>query len=271
MKCALCKAGEASQDSHIIPSFVGRWIKESSPTGFLRKPAEPNKRVQDLTKGPLLCAVCEERFSKLETTFSNQVFREVCHKGKGALAFDYSNWFHRFCVSISWRALTFLARTEGTDRLPHGQGAMVMQALDTWRVYLLEQELDIGKFRQHFLILDAPESATGMGPQELAALGRYIKRAVDFNTIHAPDECYIFSKLCDILIVGTVLDPNPKQWVRTEVALDKGRYEPGDFQVSGCYRVFFDTALEQVRNGWDAMSANQTEKILETFRKRRSK
>src|SRR5689334_14659561 len=153
MQCALCKTGEAREQSHIVPAFVFRWLKQSSPTGYLRGTDEPNKRLQDGEKGPLLCDVCEDRFSKLETEFANKVFREVHHQMRGDLAFDYSDWLHRFCVSISWRTLTRLARDGGVNDLPFGHGKFVVEALEQWRLYLMEQTPDVGRFVQHFFIL----------------------------------------------------------------------------------------------------------------------
>jgi hypothetical protein len=34
-KCALCHNVKELKDSHIIPAFVYRWIKETSATGYL--------------------------------------------------------------------------------------------------------------------------------------------------------------------------------------------------------------------------------------------
>ncbi len=51
-KCRLCGKNADLQESHIIPSFVYRWLKDSSGTGYLRFGPEPNKRVQDGYKNP---------------------------------------------------------------------------------------------------------------------------------------------------------------------------------------------------------------------------
>jgi hypothetical protein len=52
------------QESHILPSFVYRWMKETSATGYLRFGQQPNLRVQDGVKRHLLCANCEQRFNQ---------------------------------------------------------------------------------------------------------------------------------------------------------------------------------------------------------------
>ena len=53
--CALCKNKDTLQMSHIIPSFVGKWIKNTSVTGFLRQAISADIRRQDIPKKYLLC------------------------------------------------------------------------------------------------------------------------------------------------------------------------------------------------------------------------
>src|SRR3989338_2133962 len=67
MICKLCGINDELQNSHIIPSFIYRWLKETSGTGFLRFGQTPNKRVQDGLKDYLLCSSCEGLFQKLYT------------------------------------------------------------------------------------------------------------------------------------------------------------------------------------------------------------
>lgn len=63
--CALCKSQNIIlQDSHIIPKFVSRRLIKKSITGFLRQASNPNKRLQDGDSTYLLCADCEQKFSK---------------------------------------------------------------------------------------------------------------------------------------------------------------------------------------------------------------
>ena len=79
-KCALCHNVKELKDSHIIPAFVYRWIKETSATGYLRFSENINRRYQDGRKIKLLCLDCEERFNKYETSFSNNIFYPYANK-----------------------------------------------------------------------------------------------------------------------------------------------------------------------------------------------
>ena len=70
--CALCKKEKSFQISHIVPSFAGKWLKESSATGFMRELIPPNERIQDVSKIQLLCRDCERLLSGLETYLAKQ-------------------------------------------------------------------------------------------------------------------------------------------------------------------------------------------------------
>jgi len=75
--CRLCDVTNALQESHILPGFVYRWMKETSATGYLRFGQQPNLRVQDGLKLHLLCADCEQRLNEWETQFANQIFHPM--------------------------------------------------------------------------------------------------------------------------------------------------------------------------------------------------
>jgi hypothetical protein len=101
--CRLCGAIAQLQDSHFVPSFVFRWLKATSATGYIRFSLRPNVRAQDGPKSPMLCTACEARFNKWETEFANHVFYPTVQGRAEQCA--YSGWMVRFCVSLSWRVL----------------------------------------------------------------------------------------------------------------------------------------------------------------------
>ena len=72
--CRLCGDKAELRDSHVVPAFVARWIKDTSATGFLRSFNQPNRRVQDFKTERLLCQRCEQRFSSAEDQFSRLLF-----------------------------------------------------------------------------------------------------------------------------------------------------------------------------------------------------
>ncbi len=76
-KCHFCGDNEAIQNSHILPKYIFTWLKESSPTNYLRATDTPNRREQDGRKNEILCLKCENQFSKLENKFKAEVFEEL--------------------------------------------------------------------------------------------------------------------------------------------------------------------------------------------------
>src|SRR3989338_10236365 len=110
MICKLCGINDELQNSHIIPSFIYRWLKETSGTGFLRFGQTPNKRVQDGLKDYLLCSSCEGLFQKWETEFANKIFYPIVKNRE--IRFYYESWLLKFAVSLSWRVLTILRSEE---------------------------------------------------------------------------------------------------------------------------------------------------------------
>ncbi len=47
--CALCLKEKPLQESHLIPKFVGKWLKDEG-TGYLVSAEDASKRIQDIGK-----------------------------------------------------------------------------------------------------------------------------------------------------------------------------------------------------------------------------
>ncbi|WP_352259875.1 hypothetical protein [Psychrobacter sp. TB55-MNA-CIBAN-0194] len=77
--CKYCGERKAIKNSHIIPSFVYKWLKETSPTGFIRATDQPNRRKQDGLKSALLCEECEKSFSEVESLFKKDLFIKLAN------------------------------------------------------------------------------------------------------------------------------------------------------------------------------------------------
>ncbi|WIX32776.1 hypothetical protein QO259_18540 [Salinicola sp. JS01] len=77
--CKFYNKREAIENSHVIPSYIYKWLKDTSPTGYLRATSEPNKREQDGSKSPLLCKECERDFSEHENFFKKEIFSKVAN------------------------------------------------------------------------------------------------------------------------------------------------------------------------------------------------
>jgi hypothetical protein len=72
--CRLCGVISELRESHILPAFVYRWMKDTSATGYVRSSQQPNVRAQDGVKVHLLCGDCEARLNQWETEFARRIF-----------------------------------------------------------------------------------------------------------------------------------------------------------------------------------------------------
>ena len=88
-KCALCKKDCDLKNSHYIPSFIGKWLKNTSITGYIRTSDNIALRKQDLVKEYLLCANCENLFSKWEKLFAENVFYPYIENRSVIINYDY--------------------------------------------------------------------------------------------------------------------------------------------------------------------------------------
>ena len=149
--CALCLKKKPLRDSHIIPKFVGKWLKEEG-TGFLVSAADGSKRVQDLGTEKLLCEDCEQKFSKLENFFASNIFYPF-HKDK-VRKFDYDENLKPLIISMAWRGLQIIK--EGYLKKESGSplNSFVIQADKDWREFLNGESTSIDQYEAHMIFLD---------------------------------------------------------------------------------------------------------------------
>lgn len=114
-KCALCdEENIILKESHSIPKFVYQWVKETSPTPYLRSSDNVNVREQDGPKEYLLCGDCEEDLSAMETELAEKVFKKIANYRNQAEVIVVTNAMRAAVLSIFWRTLlTTLNRDNG--------------------------------------------------------------------------------------------------------------------------------------------------------------
>ncbi len=109
--------------SHVLPAFVFRWAKETSITGYLRFGKSPHRRAQDGLKVPLLCSRCEALLNLWERKFATQIFHP--YNADEGLRAAYGDWMLKFCVSVSWRVLTYFTSLDGLADWPEAKRSAV--------------------------------------------------------------------------------------------------------------------------------------------------
>lgn len=113
--CALCESTSVTlRESHSIPKFAYQWMKDTSPTPYLRSSDNINAREQDGPKEYLLCDDCERDLSDIETELAEKLFKKVANYRQQKDEIRITDKMRIAVLSIFWRALvTTLGRESG--------------------------------------------------------------------------------------------------------------------------------------------------------------
>jgi hypothetical protein len=236
---------------------VFAWLKESSSTGFIRFGENPNIRQQDGLKVPFLCGACEGRFNRWETPFATQFFRPL-HEGT-SISFDYESWMAKCCTSVAWRTLTYLKETGALQDWPRDLMLLADDALETWRIFLLDRRSDVAQFEQHLILMDSiAESAESQLPRKI---NRYLLRAVDMDVLASSSSAFVYVKMGRVVLVGFVLEPRSSDWRGTRINVARGRLAPSSLQVPGWLWAHMKHRAEVIAEVDESISTRQKTKI----------
>jgi len=114
--CNYCGAAPAIANSHVVPRFLGAYIKRNSPFGYMLNLWKTRPQF-DLDKGSYLCATCDNQvFSSWENYFAQNVWLDPLNAR--------SQWGDgrtiNFLVSLAYRyAIHFLATSPMTTSRPY--------------------------------------------------------------------------------------------------------------------------------------------------------
>lgn len=232
-KCALCLQTEELQDSHIIPAFAFRWLRDRFVTGHIRQTQNPNLRVQDGAKMPMLCSACEVLLSKDENAFASQLFHPmVC----GSERVAYRDWLLRFTVSLSWRVLKYCFGRNDKANYTDEQKMLVIEADTAWRDFLMKSRAHPGKFEQHLLVFTP---LTGQPPNNLPNfINRYLLGGIEMDIVGSEHSLMTFAKIGPFAFFGFVQRP-VGIWKDTKIHVKEGRVTAGQFQAPNSLGDFF--------------------------------
>ena len=204
--CALCGRNGDLKASHILPKFVGKWIKDTSATGFLAS-ATDGARVQDLPTFRLLCSDCEQRFSRLENPFADKIFYPLHNSGDSRL--EYGSWLEPFAVSLGWRILK--AGYEVVKSKHPALYSQMAQAEATWREFLLGDRQTMSPYENHLFFLDSTKIAAD-APEKFAW---YSRRAAGWSVFAHNNRIFTYAKLPGMAFVTSIHPKVLKGWKGT--------------------------------------------------------
>lgn len=170
---------------------------------------------------PFLCAECEGRLNAWETPFATHVFLPYHEQGQTTL--PYEGWLLKFCVSVSWRVLTYLRENGHTREMEAAFGADIDAALAMWAAFVRDERGDIGAFEQHLLPVSAIADVDGQLPENVQ---RYLMRATEIDRIWNSQSALAYAKLGRFMLIGFIREPEAAQWVGTKVEGGNGTIAP---------------------------------------------
>ncbi len=258
-KCKLCHLNTELKDSHVIPSFVGRWLKKTSATGyFIAVDTEgAAARSQDLYKTQLLCNDCEGILNQYETYFATHIFHPFKNGTLNAIASDEN--IGKFAVSISLRVLWLLQ--ESRDPLAIKWAHILNKLEQEWRQYLLCSEGFVkGVNSHHILFSNERLLAYGLGSAPNLILN--LLRTSVFYIYEKFGKAYIYSNMAGIQVISMIDPPELPTSIGTQVYPKQtlGGKDPPGIGWGGYFQniMEFSNGLDEIRNG---LSTNYKEMI----------
>lgn len=262
-KCRLCDEEKSLQESHIIPKFIFKWLKDTSATGYLRKSNNINKRVQDGLKQPWLCTSCEQRISKWEKYFADKIFYPLV---TGVEKVGYNQELLKFCVSISWRTLQYYNEISSLLHLNDELRVKMKECLLEWKNFILGNISSPGEFELHFYNFNIQIFNTNHKlPRNIH---RYLQRTVHIDVIATSITALVYVKLPNFILTGYIKLPNRSEWRETRVCVNNGIIAPKEMISfpSQLWEYIMNKA-EKLDLANNLLSGNQKEKIKEVYQK----
>jgi len=256
--CLLCGSTALLRESHIIPAFVVRWVKNTAATPYLRQAESPNLPRQDMTKLRLLCERCEELFSRSEKTFCERIF--LPYQEQTRRSFGYDKWLLHFAVSLAWRTTVKEIKTfrkEQPSLAPHAD-----KALKCWADYLLGRTSGVEPYAHHLLFWD-PDTMHMKGDADIPdKFYWYILRSIDSTIAYHPKYVQAYTKLPSMIFWSGILPAKPPGWEGTIIKQTGTIGMPQRVRQKG-FGPFLSDRVREVRSHMKGMSDKQRQRITD--------
>lgn len=253
--CYLCGAIGSLCRSHIIPKFVGDWLRQTGVTGRLRLSKTPDRLVEDLPWRYLLCAACEGRFNRFETEVCEELFLPLHARG-GQHRFRYGPSFVQFAVSVAWRVLILLQREGQLPAFDDAPLGSVAAAETAWREYLLGARRTPAPHVVHAFAMDLPIDLDTRGRSPFWA--RWVLRTPSWGSRYQSGSGYILVKMARLLVLCTIVaGPERRQWRNTQLHVDGGAWGVDIYRVPGWVASYLDNGAAKLQQLVEGLSEKQ--------------
>lgn len=257
MVCKLCLQDKPLANSHIIPKFVGKWLKDSSATGYLRCAENPNVRKQDLPTQKLLCYDCENLFSQWENAFAKEIFLPFQENNK--IKFKYDVWLLKFAISIVWRI--GVVKIDNFRSRNSYLSAKIDEALEYWRNFLLGNST-LNEYEHHLLFLDVIADTQSEIP---VGFHWYTLRGTDATIVSNDQHVFIYGKIPGMIFFSSVHPLHLQGWEKTKIH-QRGHMSAGKQKIKD--EIFGNFLLDRAQKAMTvggSLSSRQEQKIVDAL------
>jgi hypothetical protein len=265
--CRLCNQEKELQESHIIPNFVYRWLKETSVTGHIRSGESVNKRVQDGHKFPLLCRECEQRFSEWENIFARGVFVPI-HSDNPTNT--YRKWLIKLAASVCWRVLIFFKECGDLNHFPEHLLRSVDSALSIWQEFLLDKRPHPGACELHIIPLRGYVMER-TDPKLPSNFNRYMARAIDIDVVCTKTEAFVYAKMMRVLLIGFIEMNDKDTWLTSLIHVNKGDLDTKRYKILPKLTAFIYNKARRAQEIHKTLSKKQWDRIARDYEKNTEK
>lgn len=184
-------------------------MRQTGGGQYFRSSDKPGVREQDGPKEYLLCGECEQRFSRGETYFKQEVFDPYIVKKATSIPYDARLFY--FNISVAWR---ILIRDMGQKDIgQHRYIDQLRQAEAEWRGYLLTGSPPPTLDETHLLFTDVISDAT----LPVRRMNLYLARAVDGTIVSGDSNCSIYWKFARFISFSAITPFDQSLWIGTRV------------------------------------------------------
>lgn len=271
MQCQLCKSNVKLERSHIIPKFVYRYIKKTSPTGRIRNGDNPNKPREDGDVIPFLCGECEDKFSKIETNFNDFVFRKATQNKLEKM--EVSEDIFYFSVSLIWRCLKFrLYEILKIQDLTDKEIQIMNQFLSKCEDYLNTKNISsIQNYKFHLM----PTNSSRMQYVNFDYDMSSIERGTDhsfraFSIEEGEDKDYLlyYVKIPFLLFIVEIVENSTgnQTWKGTELKIGESIFDYGNMNLDPIAYEILETIVDNIKIASNNLSQKQKESTLKLLK-----
>lgn len=265
-ECALCGDQAELRDSHIIPRFVFKHLKDSGASPFLRGYENPDERIQDYNE-KLLCLDCEQHLNKFESPVAGYIYHP--YQRGDSTPINYEDWLHRFVISVNWRLIH--SDLSDWNHLSEYHLEAVKDARDVWHdIILNEKPLHLDSFTHHIVLFRDLELRTD--PSELHDRWEFYRdRAMDATVVVNRTDTYYYVKLPGIVFISCIQPLNIEGFRNTKIEASGRIRTPQrvprqieDFIVQRGARVLNPKASEQSQEQIMNRMLDYPEEVIES-------